>query len=66
MKPFENIVGKEENAGNILTALRMKPFENIVRKGENAGNQHFFLFLQCFPFFTKQIPAFLSHLFLSL
>ena len=44
MKPFENIVGKGENAGYqtttykhinplLLTTLRMKPFENIVEKG---------------------------------
>ena len=32
-KPFENVVGKGENAG--------------VGKGENAGNQHFLLFPQC-------------------
>ena len=27
--------------------------ENIVGKGEHAGYQHFLLFPQCFPFFSK-------------
>ena len=50
-KPFENIVGKGENAGNQHVHLLpqcfstlpntniivKKPFENIVGKGENAG-----------------------------
>ena len=41
LERIENIVGKEENAGN-------QAFENIVGKEENAGNQHFLFFPQCF------------------
>ena len=38
--PFENIVGKGENAGNrFLVSEGEMPFENIVGKGENAGIQ---------------------------
>ena len=50
-KPFENIVGKGEHAGNPSlqnATRRKKSFENIVGKGENADNQHFLLFPQCF------------------
>ena len=43
--------------------LGKKPFENIVEKGEYAGKQHFLLFPQCFPSFSKQISDFGLNLF---
>ena len=78
MKPFENIVGKGENASNqngvlthfhtmpTLTSLEKKVLENIVGKGENTGNQHFLLFAQCFLLFPAKISIFESLLFCRL
>ena len=38
--------------------LKKKSYENIVGKEENAGNQHFLLFPQCFPPYSRQKSSF--------
>ena len=71
-QPFQNIVGKGENAcinshfvpfsiffkSEFLMPLRWNAYENMVGKAENASNHHFLLFSQCFPPYQRQIPSF--------
>ena len=52
-KPFENILGKGENAANQYSLLftqcflsQEKPFENIMGKGENAGHERQIFFFE--------------------
>ena len=58
--PFENIVGKGENASDQHFLLFPQCF--LLYLGENASNQHILLFPQCFLLYQEEKLLFLEHL----